>query len=139
MPCAAFEYRLLDYSDLAPADRANVDGHVRGCTACREYLETLTQLDDELSASLAGLKPSRVLSARIPAGSRVERPNALPELLDFVGLAAVASIFCVLAWWTLTTMMLPEFVVMYAPYAALLVVTAVAMWLGVRSWRDLQE
>ena len=135
MPCVAFENRLLDYTDLSAAAREIVDAHTSTCADCREYLETLTSIDVELTLLLAEARPSRNLAAGIVE----RRPTALPELLDFVGWSAVASILSMLAWWWLAPVTLSPTVVQYAPYAAALVAMAAGLWIGFRSWVELRD
>jgi anti-sigma factor RsiW len=105
MPCAAFEDLLRDYEELTDGERQRADAHLAACGDCREYLETLTDLDRELSALYEGLEPrpwfhqkltaqiaSRAIESRPP-----RRPSFLPEILDFCGWAAIVAIVAVLA------------------------------------------
>jgi predicted anti-sigma-YlaC factor YlaD len=89
MPCPSFEDLLLDYAELAPAERGAVDAHLAGCADCREYLETLAHLETGLSDLYAGAQVSP--SFRNEVLSIVERPSLLPEILDFIGWAGIIA------------------------------------------------
>ncbi|HEY4364796.1 MAG TPA: zf-HC2 domain-containing protein [Bryobacteraceae bacterium] len=84
MPCEKFEDLLCGYSDLSAEQRQPVDAHMAACADCREFLGTLSALDRSLTTLYAGLQPARPFN---PASIR--QPSALPEILDFVGWAAV--------------------------------------------------
>ena len=91
MPCEAFEDLLNGYSELDAAARAAVDAHLAACTGCCDFLETLAALDQSLTALYAAAEPSRAFN---PAS--VKQPSAIPEILDFVGWAAVAAIVIIM-------------------------------------------
>jgi anti-sigma factor RsiW len=143
MPCAAFEDRLLDYADLAAAEREVVDVHTANCADCREYLETLTSLDTHLSNQLirvlAESKPSLDMAATTLARVRAPRPTALPELLDFVGWSAVVGILSALAWWWREPVTFTDAILQYALYGSALVAMAAGLWIGFRSWVELRD
>jgi len=86
MPCDKFEDQLCGYSDLSAEERRPLDAHLHDCADCREFLETLSALDQSLTTLYAGLQPARAFD---PAS--VRQPSALPEILDFVGWAAVLT------------------------------------------------
>jgi anti-sigma factor RsiW len=85
-PCESFEDRLLAYSELEPAARAAVDTHASVCASCREFLDALGQVDQVLAGMFEGIAPRP-----LPLNTLVRRPSALPEILDFVGWAAVVA------------------------------------------------
>lgn len=91
MPCEAFEDLLNGYSELPAADRAAVDEHLAACPGCSGFFETLTALDQGLTALYSAAEPHRVFD---PAS--VKQPSPIPEILDFVGWAAVAAIVIIL-------------------------------------------
>ena len=91
MPCEAFEDLLNGYSELPAAERAAVDAHLTACPACSDFLETLMALDRSLTALYSAVEPRRAFD---PAS--VKQPSPLPEILDFVGWAAVAAIVIIL-------------------------------------------
>jgi len=102
MPCAEFEERLLEYSELATIDRAHVDEHAAHCSSCREFLEALRAVDSHLTAHLAGLEapPAFAPAVRRRAQHEVSAPppSLVPELLDFAGWGAVVTLLGLLAW-----------------------------------------
>src|SRR5215471_7799441 len=90
-PCEEFEDLLNGYSELSAEERRSVDVHLSACAHCREFLETLAVLDRSLTALYSGAEPRRVFDP-----STVHQPSPLPEVLDFVGWAAVAAVVLVL-------------------------------------------
>jgi predicted anti-sigma-YlaC factor YlaD len=95
MSCAPFEDLLLDYTELAPAERCAVDAHLAGCVDCREYLDTLARLETGLSQLYAGAQVSAAF--RNDVLSILERPSLLPEILDFIGWAGIIAAWVCLA------------------------------------------
>ena len=134
MPCPAFEDRLLDYAQLATADRAAVDHHIAACQGCREYLATLEHVDRSLTALLAPAVPSADFAARVRARAPgFDRPRMLPELLDFVGWAAIACILALVAlYWAA-----PSTLGLAAAAAAVSLTTAIVV--SLRSHADLKD
>jgi len=91
MPCEAFEELLNGYSDLSAAERVTVDAHLNTCHDCSGFLETLTALDESLTALYSFAEPQRIFEPAL-----VRRPSPIPEILDFAGWAAVAAIVIIL-------------------------------------------
>jgi anti-sigma factor RsiW len=131
MPCELFEDLLNGYGELSPSERRSVDAHLGACAECREFLETLAQLDESLTALYAGMAPRRMFD---PAA--VREPSALPEVLDFCGWAAVLAILAVLIVTGAArfgiTLALPPYAGWYAAGAAAMV-ALVSRW----TWRRL--
>lgn len=104
MPCAEFEDLLQRYDELSATERHHADSHLSDCADCREYLETLSDLDGELSGLYAGLQPGSkfatavalVASSTPKPVERLRPPSAWPEVLDFCGWAAVVVIAAML-------------------------------------------
>jgi hypothetical protein len=104
MPCAGFEDFLRGYDELTAAERRSADLHLTNCADCREYLETLADLDRELAGLYQGLQPGFLNSSGFAAGiisrtgafSQPRRPSAWPEILDFCGWAAIVAIVALL-------------------------------------------
>jgi hypothetical protein len=102
MPCAEWEDLLLDYSELSAGERQATDAHLAGCAGCREYLETAAHLETGLVELYSGAQVSpafrsNVLSS-LDTGIGLERPSALPEVLDFIGWAGIIAAIVCLAW-----------------------------------------
>ena len=76
------------------------DGHAVHCADCRALLEAFADVDARLGAGLAGVvaPPSMGSTVRMLAAREVQvrRPSYVPEILDFVGWAAVLAIAAVL-------------------------------------------
>jgi anti-sigma factor RsiW len=96
MPCAELEDRLIDYADLDGDEQRAIDVHVAACAACRAYLDTLARLDAALTAKFAGRRVSAQFRPAVRAAARRQvlekRPSFIPEVLDFIGWAAVLLI-----------------------------------------------
>jgi hypothetical protein len=106
MPCPAFEDLLRGYDELTPGERRNAGAHLAVCGDCREYLETLADLDRELVGLYEGLQPPPgFMTDRFAADIRSRAstywqphpPSAWPEVLDFCGGAAIVAIVGFLA------------------------------------------
>jgi|SRR5579863_3059145 len=105
MPCAAFEDLLRGYDELTAGERRGIDAHLTVCGDCREYLETLAELDRELAGLYRGLQPPPHFAAAVRSKARASKPlakplrppSAWPEVLDFCGWAAVVAIVALLA------------------------------------------
>jgi anti-sigma factor RsiW len=100
MPCAAFEDLLSGYEELTSSQRQSVNAHLAVCADCREYVETLADLDRELSALYEGLQPPPGFAAGVVSrASALKQPRPLsawPEVLDFCGWAAIVAIVALL-------------------------------------------
>ena len=104
MPCVEFEDLLAGYEDLPATGRYKADAHLAVCLDCREYFESLSDLDRKLTGLYAGLHlssdfASSVMSRasrrlRVPVPLRP--PSVWPEVLDFCGWAAVTAIAAML-------------------------------------------
>jgi|SRR5713101_2739724 len=96
MPCAEFEERLLDYANLRVEERLPVEAHLKACAECRAFLEALSSVDVALARGLGGLEVSpgfrRVALERAWREVPLRKPSFVPEILDFVGWAAVVAI-----------------------------------------------
>jgi predicted anti-sigma-YlaC factor YlaD len=103
MPCAEWEKLLLEYPELGPEARLPVEAHARVCPECRAFLETALELDAALRERFAGLAAPSSLApavlARISRQTPYRTLSPLPELLDFIGWAAVVAVAVVL--WSL--------------------------------------
>ena len=101
-PCPAFEDRLIDYDSLAAEERREVDQHLPGCSACREYLAMLRDLDAMLSTQVrrVHLDSQRFadIRQRATAAEPISRLSRMPEWLDFVAAAAFLAFASALAW-----------------------------------------
>jgi anti-sigma factor RsiW len=103
-PCTAFEDRLLEYGELSPTDRHDVDEHVIDCASCRQYLALLREVDAALTAEVRGIRidPQQYDAVRqlVMTAPAVARPSRLPEWMDFVAAGAVCAFGYGLAWQT---------------------------------------
>jgi predicted anti-sigma-YlaC factor YlaD len=102
MSCASFEELLLDYADLPAQERDAVDLHVTQCASCRQYSDTLSQLDVALTERFSGVQPSELLYSRLHAvktsRSRLSAPSFLPEVLDLIGGAGIVLVLSLVLW-----------------------------------------
>ena len=102
MACAAFEELLLDYADLPAQEREAVDLHLNQCESCRQYSDTLSQLDVALTEQFSGVKPSELLHSRLHAVTKsrspLSAPSFLPELLDLIGVAGIGLVLSLVLW-----------------------------------------
>ncbi len=96
MACPEFESWILESVEgcLPSDEHRRLEQHLEGCTECRVFHESLDILDTALTAQLRPpLLPvdfRRRLTRRVSAAAREKPPSVLRELLDFVGIAAVA-------------------------------------------------
>src|SRR2546428_13865304 len=99
MPCAEFEDLLLDYDELDSEELQAANAHVAECVGCRAFLETLKELDVSLTNFFAGYNVSptfrQSVIRRLESRPESPRPSFVPEVLDFIGWAAV---FAIIAW-----------------------------------------
>jgi hypothetical protein len=74
--------------------------HAARCEECRALLEALADVDATLETAFAGISAPCGLAARSLAQAAREtplrRPSWLPEVLDFIGWAAVLTLAAVL-------------------------------------------
>ena len=70
MSCASIEELLLDYADLPAQERDAVDLHLTQCASCRQYSDTLSQLDVALTEQFSGVQPSELSHSRRDVQSR---------------------------------------------------------------------
>src|SRR5713226_9517082 len=96
MPCAEFEDRLLDYDNLRDHERLPVEAHLERCQECRAFLEAVHSVDTALKEALGNLRVSPSFQpAALDRACReapLRKPSFVPEILDFVGWAAVVAI-----------------------------------------------
>ena len=131
MPCASFEDRLLDYGTLTAAERTSVDAHLANCAACREYIDVLAAMDAGLTNLYGGLSLSPALPARAVAPAKL---SFVPELLDFLGWAAVIALVvgALLFFVPMPALVTPALIVASA------IAVSAAAWIGLRSFAELR-
>jgi|SRR5579864_781626 anti-sigma factor RsiW len=148
MACAEFESQLLEYGELARDVRVRVDAHVAGCTGCREFLEALQAVDAALESQFAGRHVStefeQAVRRRVQSEPAARRLSFVPEILDFVGWAAIVALIGLALYWV--TNLVPasggsekttfSFV---AAWAAAFVFLLVSFLVGLRSFADLKH
>ena len=112
MDCRQTQERILD--SLAefqtPANRRDVEDHLAGCEACRNFSQAQMALDHQLSAAISAPSLSPLFRSSLAARLRRERPSVWPEFLPDV--AHLAGCLCATA---LCLMVLP-----FAPRPVLL-------------------
>ena len=90
MACPAFEELLRD----------GPDGHAAHCEECRALLEAWAEVEARLEAGLAGVAAPSSLASTVRALAVRElplrRPSLIPEILDFLGWAAVLAVAAIL-------------------------------------------
>jgi hypothetical protein len=93
MACPRFE-------DLLRGGSGTAADHASRCDECRALLEAFYDVDATLDAAFAGIAAPPGLAARARAQAaretRLRRPSPLPEVLDFIGWAAVLTLAAVL-------------------------------------------
>lgn len=96
MPCAEFEDRLLDYANLRRHERPPVDAHLKACPECHAFFEALNTVDAALTQALDDWQVSpafqHTVLDRAWRVTPLRKPSFVPEILDFVGWAAVVAI-----------------------------------------------
>lgn len=81
--------------------REGSGGHAAHCEECRALLEALTHVDATFDAAFADISAPPGLAAAVHA--RVARelpergPSLIPEILDFIGWAAVLAMAAIVA------------------------------------------
>ena len=92
MACPRFE-------DLLNGGESVVN-HAAHCDECRALLDALAEVDATLETAFAGVSAPPRMAARARALALSEtplrRPTILPEVLDFIGWAAVLALVAVL-------------------------------------------
>ena len=145
MSCASFEELLLDYADLQAQEREAVDLHLTQCASCRQYFDTLLQLDVALTEQLSGVRPSELLHSRLHAvaTSRSPRstPSLVPELLDLIGVAGIGLVLSFVLWKVVPIPEITDFVPIVGvvlPVCAGLLLFGIAL-LGVRVYAEFKS
>ena len=145
MSCASFEELLLDYADLPAQERDAVDLHLTHCASCRQYSDTLSQLDVALTEQFSGVQPSELLHSRLHAvttsRSPLSAPSFLPELLDLIGVAGIGLVVSLVLWKVVPIPAITDFfpiVGVVLPVCAGLVLLGIA-WLGVRVYAEFKS
>jgi anti-sigma factor RsiW len=78
---------------LDAADREAYEGHLAGCTRCREDLAELTVAAGALAYAVEPVSPPPLLRDRILEAARAERPNVVPLRPRWASpIAAVAAV-----------------------------------------------
>ena len=140
MACAEFEERLIDYTDLPRGERAQVDRHLAVCADCQKYWEFQQQLDAAFNKRYSSPMAPRGLESRIRSRisieTRLPRVSFLPEVLDFIGGAALVAIAARFAWMLIPaqaiSLLPPEW-----PLVAAFLAVVTAVWVGARAYADL--
>lgn len=87
------------FDDLLRGDE-RAFAHAARCEECRARLEALADVDAALEAAFQGVTapPGLAAHARLVAAREtpLRRPSILPEVLDFIGWAAVLALAAVL-------------------------------------------
>ncbi|HLY15659.1 MAG TPA: hypothetical protein VKR61_00475 [Bryobacteraceae bacterium] len=82
-----------EFQDLL-RDRA--DGHAAHCEHCRALLDAFADVDTAFETAFGDISAPPTLApavrARIAREIRIPRPSMLPEVLDFIGWAAVLAL-----------------------------------------------
>ena len=145
MSCASFEELLLDYADLPAQERDAVDLHLTQCANCRQYSDTLLQLDVALTEQFSGVQPSELFHSRLHAltTSRppLSAPSFLPELLDLIGVAGIVLVLSVILWKVVPSPEITDFVPIVGivlPVCAGLVLIGIVL-LGVRVYAEFKS
>jgi hypothetical protein len=83
MTCSEIEDLILDESGAAL-----VEAHLRQCADCRAFRESAQELDLALAETRRA--PARI--SRAVMAAITPKPTYLPEVLDFVGWAAMLAV-----------------------------------------------
>jgi predicted anti-sigma-YlaC factor YlaD len=145
MSCALFEELLLDYADLPAQERNAVDLHLTQCASCRQYSDTLSQLDVALIEQFSGVQPSELFHSRLRAvtisRSPLSAPSFVPELLDLIGIAGIVLVLSLVVWKVVPIPEITDFVPVVGivlPVCAGLVLFGI-VWLGVRVYAEFKS
>ena len=80
--------------------REGAGGHAARCEECRALLDALADVDAALEAAFADVSAppgmAAAVRARVAGELTLWRPSPLPEILDFIGWAAVLALAVVL-------------------------------------------
>ena len=91
MSCPEFEVLL----------REGRSGHAAQCERCTALLDALADVDSSLEAAYAGVSAPRTLAAaarsRILEQQALRKLSLVPEILDFIGWAAILALVAVIA------------------------------------------
>ena len=86
-----------EFEDLI---REGSGGHAARCEKCRELLDAFTHVDATFDAAFAGISAPPGLEAAVRARVAwelpVRKPPVVPEILDFIGWAAVLAVAAIL-------------------------------------------
>jgi hypothetical protein len=86
-----------EFEDLV---REGPGGHAARCEQCRALLDALTDVDAAFETAFAGVSAppgmAAAVRARVARELTSRRPSPLPEILDFIGWAAVLALAVVL-------------------------------------------
>ena len=104
MACPEFEDLLRDGAASHGAGGPGADGHAADhaahCEECRALLDAAADVDATLEAAFAGIPaPSGMVAAvraRVAREIPMRGPSLVPELLDFIGWAAVLAVAAIL-------------------------------------------
>jgi predicted anti-sigma-YlaC factor YlaD len=145
MSCASIEELLLDYADLPAQERDAVDLHLTQCANCRQYSDTLLQLDVALTEEFSGVQPSELFHCRLHAvttsQSPMSAPSFVPELLDLIGVAGIVLVLSVILWKVVPIPEITEFVPIVGivlPVCAGVVLIGIVL-LGARVYAELKS
>ena len=90
MACPEFEELL----------RQGERGHAAHCEECRALLEALEDVDATFQAAFAGVAAppgfQAAVRSRVAREARLHAPSLVPEILDFIGWAAVLALAAIL-------------------------------------------
>ena len=87
--------------DLEELLRQGSGGHAAQCEACRALLDSLAEVDATFETAFSGMEAppglAAAVRARVARELPVRAPSLLPEVLDFVGWAAVLAMAALVA------------------------------------------
>ncbi len=96
--------------------------------------QALQAIDDELGAALSGVCAPRNLAANVLRRVRQPRVTRIPELLDFIGWAAVLAIAFIVLLWLTPDAWTPSWIMALASAAVI-----PSLYFGVRSLREIAK
>jgi predicted anti-sigma-YlaC factor YlaD len=145
MSCASFEELLLDYAALPAVERDAVDLHLTQCASCRQYSDTLSQLDVALTEQFSGVQPSELFHSRLHAVAKsqspLSAPSFVPELLDLIGVAGIGLVLSLVLWKVVPIPEITDFVPIVGivlPVCAGLVLVGIVL-LGARLYAEFKS